>query len=70
MQNLNLLAIDTSKLSFALDYADAGGRAIFRKEVKRDRLLTVIAQMPKAINCHGSLRRLAPLGQRISKART
>ena len=49
MNDLNLLAIDTSKRSFALHMNDCRGKNLFKKEVKRERLLEKIAQTPKCL---------------------
>lgn len=49
MNDLNLLAIDTSKRSFALHMNDFRGKNLFKKEVKREKLLEKIAQTPKCL---------------------
>ncbi len=49
MNDLNLLAIDTSKKSFALHMNDYRGKFLFRKEIKREKLLEKIAQISKCL---------------------
>jgi len=72
MRDCNLLGIDTSKQSFALQMNDARGNVLFKKEVKRDKLLSTLAQTPKCIialeACGGShfwAREFAKLGHEV-----
>jgi transposase len=72
MNEISRIAIDTSKYIFTLHAVDAGGRAVLRRNLRRDRLLEFFAKLPPvevALEaCGGShhwARALACLGHQV-----
>ena len=49
MANLDLVGIDLAKNVFQLHGCSSTGEVIFRKQVKRNKLLSFISELPKCI---------------------
>jgi len=59
---ISTIGLDLAKNVFHAHGADAAGAVVFRKQLRRDKVLAFFAKQPACLVGHGSLRQCALLG--------